>query len=86
MAKFLYMMLLAVGIGYIVCASASKEKGSSKSIGYLLGIAIIAGALVLSAGKACLKGNCKIMKKMMYCGKGPQQMVESQSAMKPPTK
>ena len=85
--KGILMLFLSLGIGYVVVAEASREKGSMKTLGYLLGIIIIAGSLLLTAAKVCPLSRCKLLKEKFACGSsGPKQIVGPAGVMKPPTK
>lgn len=44
------IVLLALGLGYIVCSLAKKEEGVFRAIGYIIGISIIviSGVLIIS--------------------------------------
>lgn len=42
------MILVALGIGYIVCSMAAKEKGALKVMGYVVGAAVtVVGVVIL---------------------------------------
>lgn len=48
------LALIALGLGYIVCLLAKKEKDILKTTGYIIGIAVIAIASVIVLGKVLL--------------------------------
>ena len=47
--KGAFMLFMSLGIGYVLCVLAEKQKGLLKTVGYTLGIAIIALSLMASA-------------------------------------
>ena len=54
--KGLSLVSLALGVGYIVCVAASKEKGLLKSIGYIIGVLIIAASIAGATLRLCTTG------------------------------
>ena len=36
-----FMLFLSLGLGYVLCVLAAREKGVLKTVGYTLGIAIL---------------------------------------------
>ncbi len=69
--------LIALGVGYLVFASASREKKDVKLLGQITGIAIMVAALATTvcAGMKCMKGSCSFAKSKMMClmGGAPAQ-------------
>lgn len=50
-------LLIALGVGYLVCAQASKETKKLKGLGYIIGIFIIAATAIIILNKV-----------MWFCG------------------
>ena len=67
--KGAFMLFMSLGIGYVLCVLAEKQKGLLKTIGYTLGIAIIALSLMASAIESSVKLGpcCKMSGKGMKC-------------------
>ena len=69
--KEMFVFFLSLGLGYVLCILARKEKSVLKTLGYTLGIAIIVMTFLCSLvasqayyswkGKPCMAG------KMMKC-------------------
>ncbi len=53
--KGAFMLFMSLGIGYVICVLAEKQKGLLKTLGYTLGIAIIALSLTASAVESTMK-------------------------------
>ena len=53
--KGAFMLFMSLGIGYLLCVLAEKQKGLLKTLGYTLGIAIIALSLMASAFESTMK-------------------------------
>ena len=62
MVKCMSFLFASLGIGYVLCFLAKKEKGLMKTLGYTLGISILVLSLV--AGLICSGVNCPMMGKM----------------------
>ncbi len=60
--------LIALGVGYLVFAAASKEKEGVKLLGQIIGIVVMVVALATSicAGMKCMKG-CPMGKGKWMC-------------------
>lgn len=66
--KCMSFLFMSLGVGYILCYLAKKEKGIMKTLGYTLGVSII--VLSLLAGLLCSNASCPMMSKMgKFCGK-----------------
>lgn len=50
-ASLITTTLIALALGYIVCSLASKEKGTLKTTGYIIGISIIVISSLLLVSK-----------------------------------
>jgi hypothetical protein len=70
--KGAFMLFMSLGIGYVMCVLAEKQKGLLRTLGYTLGIAIIALSLMASAVESSVKfgPHCKMMNKPMKCYPG----------------
>lgn len=53
--KGAFMLFMSLGIGYCLCVLADKQKGLLRTLGYTLGIAIIALSLMASAVESSVK-------------------------------
>lgn len=53
--KGAFMMFMSLGIGYVLCVLAEKQKGLLRTLGYTLGISIIALSLMASAVESSVK-------------------------------
>lgn len=53
--KGAFMLFLSLGIGYVLCVLAEKQKGLLRTLGYTLGIAIIVLSLTASAVESSVK-------------------------------
>jgi hypothetical protein len=53
--KGAFMLFISLGIGYILCVLAEKQEGLLRTLGYTLGIAIIALSLMVSAVESSAK-------------------------------
>lgn len=75
-------LLIALGIGYLVCAQASKEVKGLKTLGRLIGMAIIAISALLIASKVILfygySKMCPLKGMMMEKGMVEQQTMPIQ--------
>jgi hypothetical protein len=80
------VLLLALAAGYLVCTVAKKEQGTSKTVGYIIGVAIIvvAGALILNG----LVVHARIYHKMKCMGMMPEHggMMKKDMPMPAPKK
>ena len=69
--KGVFMLFVSLGIGYVLCVLAEKQKGILKTLGYTLGIAIMALSLMASAvessGKMMPDGKSFCGMKNMKC-------------------
>ena len=61
--KGLLMLSISLAIGYGLCVVARKEKGYMKTLGYALGIGVIAVSLLYGAVESIL--NCPMKGKFM---------------------
>lgn len=72
--KGAFMLFMSLGIGYILCILAEKQKGLLRTLGYTLGIAILALSLVASAIESTMKymspGKMSYGPKAMQCYRG----------------
>ena len=66
--------LIALGVGYMVFLNASKEKGSTRQIGRIIGALIV----VLSILSGICMAKCKMGTCSMY-GKAPMCPITSKS-------
>lgn len=70
--KGIAMLLISLGVGYLVCAKADKEKGFLKQLGYWIGsIIIILSVLAMLTGlchKICRAKYMPGMKSEAKCG------------------
>ena len=70
---FMFMkMFLSLGLGYVLCVLANKEKGIMKTLGFTLGISILVLSLaygLLESRSSCgmMSGKCPMMGKMGNC-------------------
>ena len=53
--KGAFMLFMSLGIGYVLCVLAEKQKGILKTLGYTLGIAIMVLSLTASAVESSVK-------------------------------
>jgi len=53
--KGAFMLFMSLGIGYYLCVLAEKQKNLLRTVGYTLGIAIIALSLMASAVESSVK-------------------------------
>lgn len=53
--KGAFMLFMSLGIGYVLCVLAEKQEGLLRTLGYTLGIAIIALSLMASAVESSTK-------------------------------
>ena len=65
-------MFLALGLGYVLCVLANKEKSVMKTLGFTLGISILVfslayGLLESRSGCGMTGGKCPIMGKTGNC-------------------
>lgn len=60
--KGVFMLFLCLGLGYGLCVVAKKQEGVLKTLGYTLGIAILALSFLYGLLAAELK--CRAMDKM----------------------
>lgn len=74
MLKGLLTLFLSLSLGYVLCILAKKQDGLLKTVGYTLGISII--ALTLIAGVIGSEGKCGMMG-----GKSPCHMMKMQHKM-----
>lgn len=82
MREFIVLFVL-LGLGYVLCILANKEKGLLKTVGLTLGIAII--ALSLLADLIGVQTKCFMMKqheKMKKCNAGMMKHSKIMKAMK----
>ena len=65
--KGAFMLFMSLGIGYCLCVLAEKQESLLRTVGYTLGIAIIALSLMASAVESSVKfsPSCKIGEKGM---------------------
>jgi len=66
-----FKLFLSLGLGYVLCVLASKQKNVLKTLGYTIGVAIIVLSLLyalLASSMGCCRGMCK-MGKMGGMGK-----------------
>ena len=72
--KGAFMLFMSLGIGYVLCVLAEKQKGVLKTLGYTLGIAILALSLIASAFESTIKymssGKIICSPKAMKCHPG----------------
>jgi len=79
--KGLLTLFISLSMGYALCILAKKQDGILKTLGYTLGISIIALSLIVSlvsseAGHGAMGKMCQ-----MKCGKSPCQMMKMQHKM-----
>ena len=74
MMKGMMSLFMSLGIGYVLCILAEKQKKLLRTLGYTLGIAIIALSLMAAAVESSV--HCDMMgksacgpKAMKYAGK-----------------
>jgi len=48
-----FMLFLSLGLGYVLCVLAAREKGVLKTVGYTLGIAILVLTLLYGVMASC---------------------------------
>ena len=63
--KTMFLLYLSLGVGYMFCVVAKKQDGLLKTVGYTLGITVMAITLISGAMLAhpCLEAICcKVMK------------------------
>ena len=74
MPKEVFLLFLSLGLGYVLCVIAKKEKSVLKTLGYTLGIATIVMTLLaalMASQNACMnkmiggKMGCPMMKHHM---------------------
>ena len=53
--KGAFMLFMSLGIGYVICVLAEKQEGLLRTLGYTLGIAIIALSLTASAVESSVR-------------------------------
>ena len=53
--KGAFMLFLSLGIGYVLCVLAEKQEGVLRTLGYTLGIAIMALSLMASAVESSVR-------------------------------
>jgi len=59
------ILLLAMGVGYIVCYLAKREEGVLKTAGYAIGITIVVLSAVILVNNMLLEASfCRMDKKM----------------------
>lgn len=72
--KGAFMLFMSLGIGYVLCVLAEKQKGLLRTLGYTLGIAILAVSLIASAVESTMKymssGKIICSPKAMKCYRG----------------
>lgn len=74
MMKGILVLFVSLAIGYVLCILAEKQKGTLRTVGYTLGIAIIALALLYGAAESISESSmtdksictCKAMKGQLY--------------------
>jgi len=64
--KEIFALFLSLGVGYVICILANKEKGTLKTVGYAIGISAIAFTLIAGLVSNCMRGTC--MPKKFMCG------------------
>jgi len=85
--KSIAIVLLAFGIGYIVCVVASKERGLLRSSGYVIGMAIIVSSICIVLFRCSLVFHCdEAKKKVIVDDLGPKRLVDIPGPMSPPRK
>ena len=73
------LILLALGMGYFVCADAKKQTGTLKTLGYIIGTAIIVLSIIAGFYKTYFHGSwvpgkqCPMMKGQMKQGESTMQ-------------
>jgi hypothetical protein len=70
--KGAFMLFMSLGIGYVLCVLAEKQESILRTLGYTLGISIIALSLMASAVESSVKmmPHCKMGFKAMKCYPG----------------
>ena len=53
--KGAFMLFMSLGIGYVLCVLAEKQKNILRTLGYTLGISIMALSLMASAVESSVK-------------------------------
>lgn len=75
----LELLLIALGIGYLVCTQARKEAKALKTLGYIIGAGLIAIAAVLIATKVIwfcgYSKMCPLKSMLMQKGMMQEQML-----------
>ena len=79
MVPLIAFILIALGLGFIVCVSAKKETGALKPVGYSIGILIIFVALVSLVAVALTAFDMKRQGSMM----GQQRGMMSRNERRP---
>ena len=60
--------LIALGVGYMVFLSASKEQGSLRQVGRIIGAVIIVASIITGiCTMLCKKGGCPMSGKAPMC-------------------
>ena len=64
-----FMLFMSLGIGYVLCVLAEKQENLLRTVGYTLGIAIIALSLMASAVESSVKFSSysRMSSKIMKC-------------------
>ena len=74
MARGALTLFISLALGYALCVVAHKQKGLLKTVGYTLGISIMALSLLYSAVESsmimCMQGKCMIGGKSIKCPAG----------------
>ena len=52
---YAFKIFLSLGLGYVLCVVAKKEKGLLKTLGYTLGISILVLSLLYGLAASCPK-------------------------------
>lgn len=77
MMKGMITLFLSLALGYVLCILAKKQDGLLKTLGYTLGISIMAlsllGGIVESCAKNCMMNKMVCMHTMMKHGPGNWQ-------------
>lgn len=69
MMQSAFMLFASLGIGYLLCILARKEKGNLRILGYTLGISVLVLALLYGLMGAYSKHCFMMSKKGMICDK-----------------
>lgn len=70
MMKGLSSLFISLAVGYVLCILAEKQKNLLRTVGYTLGIAIIALSLLaglIESSKCCMMGKMASGPKAMKC-------------------